>query len=172
MSPQKPQQLNSRSVLIITRYITRLHTLAYRASRGRLGKNLRIGAGFRKPAPTLLMNHIGRKTGKTFTTPLIYMTDGADVIVVASAGGRDEHPQWYRNLITHPQTHITIGSERRIVTAHAADAGERTRLWPRLVETYSDFDSYQQWTDREIPVVVLESTTADVAGHSISEETS
>ncbi|PYE12473.1 deazaflavin-dependent oxidoreductase (nitroreductase family) [Williamsia limnetica] len=165
MSPQKPKRLNSRATLIITRYASRFHTFAYRASRGRLGKNLRIGAAFRKPAPTLLLDHVGRKTGKTFTTPLLYMADGSDVIVVASAGGRDEHPQWYRNLIAHPQTHITIGSRRRSVRAHLADPRERARLWPHLVETYADFDSYQQWTDREIPVIVLESVATTGTDH-------
>jgi deazaflavin-dependent oxidoreductase (nitroreductase family) len=131
------------------------HALAYRISRGRLGGNLRVGAGFRKPAPTLLLEHQGRKSGKRFTTPLIYMDDGRNVIVVASAAGRDEDPQWYRNLMANPDAHVTVGAARRAVTAHRADADERTRLWPHLVDTYADFDSYQTWTEREIPVVVL-----------------
>jgi len=155
MAPQKPKQLNSRLVLVATRYLSRAHALAYRVSRGRLGGNLRVGAGFRKPAPTLLLEHQGRKSGKRFTTPVIYMNDGRDVIVVASAAGR-ENPQWYRNLMANPDTHVTIGHARRAVTAHRADADERARLWPRLVDTYADFDSYQTWTEREIPVVVLE----------------
>lgn len=156
MAPQKPKQLNSRLVLVATRYLSRAHALAYRVSRGRFGGNLRVGAGFRKPAPTLLLEHQGRKSGKRFTTPVIYMNDGRDVIVVASAAGRDENPQWYRNLMANPDTHVTIGAARRAVTAHRADVDERARLWPRLVDTYADFDSYQTWTEREIPVVVLE----------------
>ena len=58
-----------------------------------------IGAGFRKPVPTLLLEHRGRKSGKVFVTPLLYMFDGADVVIVASQGGRPEDPQWYRNLV-------------------------------------------------------------------------
>lgn len=152
---KKPKQLNSDLIVVITRYLSRAHVLAYRFSRGRLGGNLRVGAGFRKPAPTLLLEHRGRKSGKRFVTPLLYMEDGDDVVVVASAAGRDENPQWFRNLMSSPYTRVTIGSETRSVTARQADAAERARLWPRLVDTYADFDSYQSWTAREIPVVVL-----------------
>jgi deazaflavin-dependent oxidoreductase (nitroreductase family) len=155
MALQKPKQLNSKFVMMATRYLSRAHTFAYRISRGRFGGTLRVGAGFRKPAPTLLLDHVGRKSGKRFTTPLLYMNDGPNVIIVASAGGRDEHPQWYRNLLANPNTHVTIGAERRAVTAHQSDSDQRTRLWPLLVDTYADFDSYQTWTHREIPVIVL-----------------
>jgi F420H(2)-dependent quinone reductase len=150
-----PSQLNSQFTLVLTRYLSRAHTVIYRATRGRLGGNLRIGAGYRKPAPTLLLEHYGRKSGKKFTTPLLYINDGPNVIVVASAAGRDEHPQWYRNLLAHPNTHIAIGADRRAVTAVEADPAERARLWPLLVDAYADFDSYQSWTDRQIPVITL-----------------
>jgi deazaflavin-dependent oxidoreductase (nitroreductase family) len=73
----------------------------------------------------------------------------------ASAAGRQDHPQWYRNLLANPDTYIEIGADRRAVTAVEAGPKERTRLWPRLVEAYADFDSYQSWTDREIPVITL-----------------
>ncbi len=75
---------------------------------------------------------------------------------MASAAGRDEQPQWYRNLLAHPDTHIAIGADRRAVTAVQADPNERARLWPLLVQAYADFDSYQSWTNREIPVIVLQ----------------
>jgi deazaflavin-dependent oxidoreductase (nitroreductase family) len=151
-----PRQLNSRLTLVMTRYLSRAHTSVYRITRGRFGGNLRVGAGFRKPAPTLLLEHRGRKSGKRFTSPLLYITDGPNVIIVASAAGRDEHPQWYRNLLAHPDTHVEIGADRRAVTAVQADPDERTRLWPLLVQAYADFDSYQSWTNREIPVIVLQ----------------
>lgn len=156
MASKPPSQLNSRFTLVLTRYLSRAHTVVYRVTRGRFGGNLRVGAGFRKPAPTLLLEHRGRKSGKQFTSPVLYITDGADVIIVASAGGRDEHPQWYRNLLAHPDTHVAIGAERRAVRAVQADKDERARLWPRLVAAYADFDSYQTWTTREIPVMVLQ----------------
>ena len=90
MASKPPNQLNSRLTLVLTRYLSRAHTIVYRITRGRFGGNLRVGAGFLKPAPTLLLEHRGRKSGKQFTSPVLYITDGPNVIVVASAGGRDE----------------------------------------------------------------------------------
>ena len=80
------------------------------APAARIGGKWRIGAGFRKPVPTLLLEHRGRKSGKVFVTPLLYMIDGADVVIVASMGGRAENPQWYRNLVANPETYVEIGS--------------------------------------------------------------
>ena len=105
--------------------------------------------------PTLLLEHRGRKSGKLFASPLNYITDGDDVIVVASMGGRDENPQWYHNLVADPDVHIEIGRDRRPVRALVADTDEKTRLWPKLVEAYADYDTYQSWTDRDIPVFIL-----------------
>ena len=155
-TPKPPSQLNSRLTLVMTRYLSRAHTFVYRITRGRFGGNLRVGAGFRSPAPTLLLEHLGRKSGKRFTSPVLYITDGPNVVVVACAAGRDAHPQWYRNLLAHPDTHIEIGPDRRAVTAVQADPDERARLWPLLVQAYADFDSYQSWTTRELPVIVLQ----------------
>ena len=76
-------------------------------------------------------------------------------MIVASQGGRPEDPQWYRNLVANPDTFVEIGADRRAVRAVTAGPDERARLWPKLVELYADFDNYQSWTDREIPVVVL-----------------
>ena len=151
-----PRQLNSRSMLVITRHLSRAHAFVYRRTQGRFGAHLRLGAGFRKPAATLLVEHQGRKSGKQYTSPVLYITDGPNVIVVASAAGRDEHPQWYQNLLAHPDTHIEIGAQRRAVTAVEADPDERTRLWPLLVDAYADFDSYQSWTSRQLPVMILQ----------------
>ena len=127
----------------------------YRKSGGKIGGTWRVGAGFKKPVPTLLLEHSGRKSGKQFVSPLVYMKDGDDVIVVASMGGRDENPQWYHNLVADPDVYIEIGSDRRAVRAVLAGQEERDRLWPKLVEAYADFDTYQSWTDREIPVFIL-----------------
>jgi F420H(2)-dependent quinone reductase len=150
------QLLDSQLLLVISRYIGKVHTWIYRRTGGRVGGNLRLGAGFRKPAPTLLLEHLGRKSGKTFVSPLLYITDHSNVIVVASALGRTENPQWYRNLLAHPDVHIQIGPQRRAVRAAVASPQERARLWPRLVEAYADYDSYQRGTGREIPVIILQ----------------
>jgi hypothetical protein len=99
-----------------------------------------VGAGFRKPVPTLLLDHVGRKSGTRFTTPLLYLEHGRDLVIVASQGGLPTNPQWFANLA---------------VQARVAQPDERAALWPRLVELYADFAKYDAWTDREIPVVVL-----------------
>jgi deazaflavin-dependent oxidoreductase (nitroreductase family) len=156
MSPQeRPKQLDSPVLPKIFKYAGKAHVWVYRRTGGRVGGKWRIGAGFRKPVPTMLLEHRGRKSGKVFVTPLLYMRDGADVVIVASQGGRAEHPQWYRNLVANPDTFMEIGSERSAVRAVVAGPEERARLWPRLVEVYADFANYQSWTEREIPVIVL-----------------
>jgi F420H(2)-dependent quinone reductase len=153
---KRPKQLNSPFVAKVMKFSSKAVAWMYRRSGGRIGGNWRVGAGFKKPVPTLLLEHTGRKSGKTYVSPLVYMTDGGDVIVVASMGGRAENPQWYGNLKANPDVHIEIGADRRAVHAVVASPEERARLWPRLVEAYADFDTYQSWTDREIPVVILQ----------------
>lgn len=157
MSPQqRPKHLDSPLLPVILRYGGRAQVWVYRKTGGRIGRNWRIGAGFRKPVPTLLLEHRGRKSGKLFVVPLLYMVEGPNIIVVASQGGRAENPQWYHNLVADPDTFIEIGSERRAVHAITADPAERARLWPRLIDLYADFGNYQSWTQREIPVVILQ----------------
>lgn len=78
------------------------------------------------------------------------------MIVVASQGGMPKHPQWYRNLQVTPQVEVEIKKERLRLTARTASEAERQELWPELLKMYSDFEDYQSWTDRVIPVVILE----------------
>jgi deazaflavin-dependent oxidoreductase (nitroreductase family) len=127
----------------------------YRKTGGKIGGNWRVGAGAKKPVPTLLLEHRGRKSGKLFASPLVYVKDGDNVIIVASMGGRDDNPQWYHNLIADPDVHIEMGRDRRAVRAVLASAEEKKELWPKLVDAYADFDAYQSWTDRDIPVFIL-----------------
>lgn len=155
-APQRPKQLDSPLLPKIFKAVGKAHVWVYRRTGGRVGGKWRVGAGFRKPVPTLLLEHRGRKSGKVFVTPLLYLRDGPDVVIVASQGGRAEHPQWFRNLVATAEAFVEIGRERRPVRAVVADAEQRARLWPRLVELYADFDTYQSWADREIPVVVLQ----------------
>ncbi|HTU59688.1 MAG TPA: nitroreductase/quinone reductase family protein [Polyangiales bacterium] len=137
--------------------MSRAHVALFRATNGRVGSTWRVGAGATKPVPTLLLDHRGRKSGKRFTTPLLFLEDGPALVVVASQGGRADNPQWYENLVAHPDTTVQTPRARpRPVRARTADAQERASLWPRLVELYADFDNYQRWAPREIPVVILE----------------
>ncbi|MBF6194057.1 nitroreductase family deazaflavin-dependent oxidoreductase [Nocardia implantans] len=154
--PNRPRNLDSPLVTTVIKYMSRAQTWAYRRTGGRVGGRWRIGAGFRKPVPTLLLEHRGRKSGKLFTAPLLYLVDGPDLVVVASQGGLPDHPQWYFNLLAHPTTRVQIGAEHRRVRARVASPEEKNRLWPLLVDLYADFDTYQSWTEREIPVLILQ----------------
>ncbi len=152
---KKPKQLDSPLVAKAMKFSSKAVAWVYRKSGGKIGGHWRVGAAFKKPVPTLLLEHRGRKSGKTFASPLVFMTDGDDVIIVASMGGRAQNPQWYHNLLAGPDVYVEIGRERRPVRAVLATPEDRARLWPKLVETYADFDTYQSWTDREIPVFIL-----------------
>ncbi|MEV3960531.1 nitroreductase family deazaflavin-dependent oxidoreductase [Nocardia sp. NPDC050193] len=139
--------------------MSKVNTWTYRKTGGRIGGTWRVGAGFRKPVPTLLLEHTGRKSGKQFTVPLLFLRDDANIIVVASQGGLPKNPQWYYNLVAQPETTVQIGKDRILVRARLADNAERDRLWPKLLELYADFENYQSWTERRIPVFVLEPRT-------------
>jgi deazaflavin-dependent oxidoreductase (nitroreductase family) len=154
---KRKEQLAHPVVPKVIKAMARAQVRVFRLTNGRIGSTWRIGAGFRKPVPTLLLDHIGRKSGKTFTTPLLYLADGPDVVIVASQGGLPEDPQWFHNLVATPDARVHVKKEgSRAVRARVADAAERAELWPRLVELYADFATYQETTDRVIPVVVLE----------------
>ena len=152
-----PTAWTRRVTVTVIKYMAKAQVAVFKATNGRIGNKWRIGAGWKKPVPTLLLEHVGRKSGKTFVTPLLYMPDGADIVVVASQGGLPKNPQWYANLAEHPDTRISLkGEKHRPVRARTATPDEREALWPRLVELYADFAKYQKWTERTIPVVVLE----------------
>ena len=134
----------------VIRYISKLNTLVYRASGGRIfGKWLR-------GAPVGLLIYRGRKSGRTLTTPLLYLVDGDRIVIVASKGGMSHHPLWYLNLLAEPGCEFEIGATRKSYRARTATPEERSAYWPRLVAMYPDYDDYQARTDRQIPVAILE----------------
>src|SRR3712207_9415538 len=104
----------------------------------------------------LLLDHEGAKTGQHRTSPLVYIEDGRNVVIVASKGGHPKHPGWFHNLKANPETTVQIGTEKRQVRARVATPAERTRLWPKAVEAWYGYADYQARTDREIPLVILE----------------
>lgn len=131
--------------------------VVFKATNGRIGSNWRVGAGLTKPVPTLLLEHVGRRSGKQFTTPLLYLRNGDDLVIVASQGGLPKDPQWYLNLQAEPHVSVRVRGEGvRSVRARTASEDEREALWPRLVDLYADFAKYDRWADRVIPVVILE----------------
>lgn len=154
---EAPAGLDSPMTAKLIKYGAKAQVWLFRRTNGRVGNKWRIGAGFRKPVPTLLLEHTGRKSGATFTTPLLYLVDGPNLVVVASQGGLPKNPQWYPNLVASPDTVVHLPKRRAVpVRARTATGDERAELWPKLVELYADFAKYAVWTDREIPVVVLE----------------
>ena len=92
----------------------------------------------------MLLTTKGRKTGRERTTPVLYLQDGADLIVVASFGGNDMHPAWYRNLECCPETEVMVNGERRRLLAYRISPEEKKVIWPRLVKMYPNFAVYQQ----------------------------
>ena len=152
----RPKGLESPVTRRVMKYAGKAHVAVYRATKGRIGGSFRVGAALRKPAPVLLLDHVGTKSGRTYTSPLLYLPDGPNVVVVASTGGMAKDPQWYRNLMANPDTQVQIRGDVRRVRVRTASPEERAALWPRLVEMYADYDNYQSWTDREIPVVICE----------------
>ena len=120
---ERPPGLDSPLTVKLIKYMARAQVAAFRLTNGRVGHRWRIGAGFRKPVPTLLLEHVGRKSGRRFTTPLLYLEDGPDLVVVASQGGLPKNPQWFANLLAHPDTEVHLRKERaRPVRARVARA--------------------------------------------------
>jgi deazaflavin-dependent oxidoreductase (nitroreductase family) len=126
------------------------HVRRYRETDGAEGHDWREGS------TVLLLTTTGRKSGNETTTPLIYGLDGDNPVVVASKGGAPEHPGWYLNLSKNPAAHVQIKGEKFAARARDAEGEERDRLWKLMNTIWPHYEEYQQQTDREIPVVVLE----------------
>lgn len=105
--------------------------------------------------PTLLLETLGRKSGKKQVLPLIYGRDGDDFVIVASKGGAPEHPAWYLNLRDEPKVRLQVGTEVFDAEARTASEEEKARLWPEMVAIWPAYDDYRAATDRSIPVVIL-----------------
>lgn len=127
--------------------MSRTNVWLYRATGGRLAG--RIGR-----RPLCLLTTTGRKSGELRTGALLYVREGDEILLVAAQGGLPTHPMWLLNLRAHPEVRVQTGTQVTRMLAREANAEERERLWPRLVEHYQGWARYQSWTDREIPVVI------------------
>ncbi len=121
----------------------------YRRSGGKIGGKM-FGA------PVLLLTTTGRKSGRSWTVPLMYQTDGDRWVIIASNGGSARHPAWWLNLRSQPDASVQIGRQTYPVTAVETAGEDRERLWRRMADMYKGYDGYAQKTTREIPVVVLQ----------------
>jgi deazaflavin-dependent oxidoreductase (nitroreductase family) len=115
-----------------------------------------IQSGMFKGARLLLLTTTGAKSGKTRVNPLAFTRDGADYVIIASKGGSPTHPDWYHNVVAHPDVTIEVGSERFQAHARVAQGEERDRLFAAQAALMPGFAEYQRKTTRQIPVVVLE----------------
>jgi F420H(2)-dependent quinone reductase len=127
-----------------------LHVELYRRTRGLIGHRVPFAP------PMLLLDHVGARSGKRRTSPLAYVRDGDSYVVIASKGGHPRNPGWFHNLRAHPDTTIPVGAAPPPVLARVATPEERERLWPRAVEVWGPYESYQRRTKRQIPLVILE----------------
>ena len=153
---RRPPNLDQPVVPKLMRLYSRAHVWVYQKTGGRLGSTWRIGAAFRHGVPVLLLTTIGRKSGQPKTTPILYLEDGDRVVIVGSQGGMAKHPQWFLNLTQNPEVKVQIGRRARTMRARVANPEEHAALWPRLVALYADFATYQAWTERVIPIIILE----------------
>jgi F420H(2)-dependent quinone reductase len=128
------------------------HTFLYKRTGGRLGHTL---PGV--PGKMLLLDHVGAKSGTKRTSPLLYVRDGKDLVIVASKGGFPKNPAWFHNLVANPDTTVQVGGEHLPVHARVAKPEERERLWAMAVSAYRGYEGYAARSKgREIPLVVLE----------------
>ena len=125
------------------------HVERYQQTDGEHGHEWRPGVY------TLILTTTGRRSGEPRPTPLIYGTHDGDYLVVASKGGSDEPPAWYRNLSENPDVEVQVEGDRFRARARIADADEKPALWREMAGIWPAYDEYQQRTDRDIPVVVL-----------------
>ena len=131
------------------RGFSRLHTQIFRW----LGP---MGAGpFRSFRSTLILTTRGRKSGKEIPTPLLYVEQDGKLYVVASFGGSDTPPGWYKNLLANPDVSGEKDKETAKYRARSLDTDEAGKVWPKLLELYPPYASYQKKTTRVIPVVEL-----------------
>ncbi len=129
--------------------INAIHRPLFRLSKGRIAGK---GAGM----PVLVLTTTGRKSGQkrpTMLTSPLQLEDS--IVLVASRGGDDRHPDWFLNLEADPQVEVEMDGVTRPMTAHVADATEKADLWPKIVADHDNYAGYQKKTDRDIPVVVL-----------------
>jgi deazaflavin-dependent oxidoreductase (nitroreductase family) len=122
----------------------------FRANDGKVG-------GFFQGAPLLLLHHTGAKTGTERVNPLVYQQVGDSYAVFGSAGGQPRDPQWFRNVLAHPDVTVEVGTATARVRARVADQAERAPIWATQKERMPNFADYEKTAaPREIPVILLD----------------
>jgi deazaflavin-dependent oxidoreductase (nitroreductase family) len=107
-------------------------------------------------SPVVLLTLRGAKSGKLRYTPVMRVEHEGSYAVVASKGGAPEHPVWYYNIKAHPEFPLQDGTETKDYVAREVEGEERAVWWERAVQAYPSYAEYQEKTDRQIPVFVLD----------------
>ena len=108
----------------------------------------------------LLLKYKGRKSGKTFITPLCYADIGGEVVIVGSKGGADTHPEWYLNVIANPVLEFQIATQAFRGTWREPEGAEREKVWAFMVDCFPFYADYQGWTARQLPLVMMHAKEA------------
>jgi deazaflavin-dependent oxidoreductase (nitroreductase family) len=132
------------------RAVSRTHAAILKLSRWRLGASV-VGM------PVVVLRTIGRSSGRARTVVLSApVVDGDRIVLVASKGGDDRDPDWYRNLVADPSVELTMHGVTRSMLARTAEPAERAELWASVVAANPGYAGYQRRTNREIPLVICE----------------
>jgi deazaflavin-dependent oxidoreductase (nitroreductase family) len=115
----------------------------------------RVGGPF-EGAPMILIHHRGARSGTERVSPLVYQPVDTGYAIFASKAGAPTNPDWYHNLLAHPEIAAEVGTGTVRVRARVARGEERERIWERQKRDYPNFAEYERSTSREIPVVILE----------------
>jgi deazaflavin-dependent oxidoreductase (nitroreductase family) len=105
--------------------------------------------------PLLLLTTTGAKSGKRYTTPMMYIPDGDRLLVIASNAGAPKHPDWYHNLVAHPEVTVEVGTRTYDAFAIVTQGDERQQLWTSIVEQHPFFADHQAKIKRQIPLIAL-----------------
>ena len=124
----------------------------FRANHGKVGGNF-------DGAPVVLITTTGAKSGKKRTNPLVSQPSGDVMYIFASKAGAPTNPDWYYNLLAHPEVEVEFGDEKFNAVASTVEGPERDRIYAKHVEVFPGFGDYEKATDRVIPVVELRRTT-------------
>jgi len=130
-------------------FLRRVHAALYRVTGGRVGHHVR------GHPPTLLLAHVGAKSGQRRISGLTYMPRDGGFLVVGSYGGGPRSPGWVYNLRAYPDAEVQVGPQKIAVRAREAGEGERERLWAEAVRYHPAWGRFQQGTSRAFPLVIL-----------------
>ena len=150
LSDKQIKSLNSKPVALGIKWMSRAQTWLFKKTGGRFGDT------FLRGTEVGILTTTGRKSGQPRDVPLLFLQEGSRIVLVASQGGRDTHPLWYRNILADPK--VTFQTKRETVSLHAREAtdDERDQYWPKLDAMYSDFANYRSYTSRTIPIVICD----------------